>query len=565
MVRRAAALLTLLALLVGCRGAPSQILVIVEADPGVRAAAGSLSVEIYGGAREASGVPSSLVHSSVTPMGFSTWPRRYAVAPLDGDADRLWRFVATARRGSEAFVTARLVSGYRRGETLQVVLRLTDACIGVSCESPDETCDPVLRSCRPAFVEEGELDPLAPEGGAMDAGTEMPCVGSADCDDGVACTDDRCLGGLCAHAYVDSECPATECGVALCLASRCSVRADHARCDDAIACTVDRCSADGTCSHEPDDASCTAVSGGTCSATDDCQYPTCDASTCTPQPSMCRGAMCEGAACVRPSTCGGAAPTCCAGSCVALLCDDGNDCTADSCGATGCVHTPRTGSCTDGDPCTGGDLCTGEACVGSACDDLDPCTTDFCDPGVGCDTMPAGDGTPCDDGDGCPGDVCTAGACMPASCMDGSTPECWTDIDCDDVDPCTTDECRGGVCVFPTGGCDAGTDADADADAGDADADTGEADADTGDAGLCDGSVCSTPMEICCGGAQCCDLTFNTCVGTACVPLEAGGAEPCGGCGSSEYCCDIATPATCCDVGAICTAGGCLAVDEGGV
>ena len=538
MVRRLATLVGALAFLAGCRGEPSQILVIVEADPGVRAAAGSLSVEIYGGAREASGVPNELVHSSTTPMTFSTWPRRYAVAPLDGDSDRLWRFVATARRGtsdgSEAFVTARLVSGYRRGETLQVVLRLTDACIGVSCENPDETCDPALRICRPAFVDQGELEPLLPEGGAPDAGTEMPCVGSVDCDDGVACTDDRCLGGLCAHSFVDSECLATECGVALCLATGCSTRADDARCDDAIACTVDRCSASGTCSHEPDDASCTVVPGGTCSATDDCQYPTCNSDTCAPQPSMCRGGVCDGNTCMRPSSCAGATPTCCASACVALLCDDGNPCTDDSCGAAGCVHTARTGSCNDGNPCTSGDICTSGVCVGSACDDFNPCTSDSCSPGVGCTTADLPNGTACNDGDACPGDTCRGGMCTSASCLDGSVPDAGFDAGFD-------------------AGRDAGPDGDADANDGDADA---------ADSGLCDGSVCATPMEVCCGGAQCCDMTTHMCAGTSCVLRDAGrsddsSVDACGSlCLVTDTCCDLGTP-HCCASGMTCAVIGC--------
>lgn len=550
---RVVTLVSALALLAGCRGEPSQILVIVEADPGVRAAAGSLSVEIYGGAREASGVPSILAHSSTTPMAFSTWPRRYAVAPLDGDADRLWRFVATARRGmsedSEAFVTARLVSGYRRGETLQVVLRLTDACIGVSCESPDETCDPALRSCRPAFVEARELDPLAPEGGTVDAGTEMLCVSSADCDDGVACTDDRCLGGLCSHAFIDSECLATECGVALCLPEGCSIRSDDARCDDAISCTVDRCSASGTCSHEPDDTACTAGMEGVCSATDDCQYATCDGSTCSPQPDLCRGAMCDGATCNRPSTCDPSTEMCCAGTCVASGCDDGDPCTDDSCGAAGCVHVVTTGSCNDGNPCTIGDICTGGVCRGSPCNDFDPCTTDFCDATMTCRTMPALDGTPCDNSDACPGDVCVAGACMPASC--------------------------GGFDGGVDAGRDAGRDSGPDASDGDAsdrdasDADASDGDADASDASLCDGSVCATPMEVCCGGNVCCDMTTHSCVGGLCMIVEAGGPDgsldACGGaCVGTDTCCDFGTP-HCCPASTTCSFSGCLGLDDAGV
>jgi hypothetical protein len=44
-------------------------------------------------------------------------------------------------------------------------------------------------------------------------------------------------------------------------------------------------------------------------------------------------------------------------------CDDGNPCTDDSCGPTGCVHTNNTASCDDGNPCTVGDTCSGGSCL----------------------------------------------------------------------------------------------------------------------------------------------------------------------------------------------------------
>src|SRR5262249_44154801 len=43
--------------------------------------------------------------------------------------------------------------------------------------------------------------------------------------------------------------------------------------------------------------------------------------------------------------------------------DDGNQCTADSCNATGtCTHPPASGPCDDGNPCTTGDTCSGTVC-----------------------------------------------------------------------------------------------------------------------------------------------------------------------------------------------------------
>ena len=62
-------------------------------------------------------------------------------------------------------------------------------------------------------------------------------------------------------------------------------------------------------------------------------------------------------------------------------CDDGNPCTKDACGATGCTNTPEDGAdCDDGDACTDADACLEGACAGVArqCDDENACTIDWC-------------------------------------------------------------------------------------------------------------------------------------------------------------------------------------------
>jgi hypothetical protein len=96
-------------------------------------------------------------------------------------------------------------------------------------------------------------------------------------------------------------------------------------------------------------------------------------------------------------------------------CDDGNDCTVNSCaGEEGCVlENLSQGECVDDDACTIGDHCEAGVCGGLpiVCDDGNPCTDDLCD-GVG----------------GCTGD--------------------FNHVECDDGDPCTVaDTCNQGVCV----------------------------------------------------------------------------------------------------------------------
>ena len=71
-------------------------------------------------------------------------------------------------------------------------------------------------------------------------------------------------------------------------------------------------------------------------------------------------------------------------------CDDGNPCTKDACGATGCSYVPDDGAtCDDADACTDADACLEGACAGVArqCDDENECTIDWCAAGE-CKTAP---------------------------------------------------------------------------------------------------------------------------------------------------------------------------------
>ena len=155
------------------------------------------------------------------------------------------------------------------------------------------------------------------------------------------------------------------------------------------------------------------------------------------------------------------------------LCNDGNDCTEDSCaGTAGCQHQPTTGNvCVDNDACTYEDQCQAGVCLGVpvVCDDSNPCTDDSCLSDAGClfqpnsepceddanpctedlcvagkCAHPAGsEGTVCaDDGAPCTEDLCTAGACLKVAGNNGAACE-------DDGDPCTADICEGGKCSHP--------------------------------------------------------------------------------------------------------------------
>ena len=120
------------------------------------------------------------------------------------------------------------------------------------------------------------------------------------------------------------------------------------------------------------------------------------------------------------------------------LCEDGNDCTKDSCkGQDGCQHEDLTDvECVDGDSCTVGDHCADGVCVGSpvVCDDDNPCTDDLCDGLGGCKVE--FNYAECDDDDPCTvADQCSQGECSgyQVEC------ECQVDADCaflDDGNAC---------------------------------------------------------------------------------------------------------------------------------
>ncbi|MBI5609584.1 MAG: hypothetical protein HY902_11990, partial [Deltaproteobacteria bacterium] len=260
------------------------------------------------------------------------------------------------------------------------------------------------------------------------------CTSDVDCDDGVGCSDDACIGGKCIFKYaITTQCctTASECSAGLaCVGSgktaKCSACTGDSDCDDGSPCTNDKCDLSGPVGK------CTNLK---------------------PSPDVC---------------CDANDP-----------CDDGLACTTDSCDvvAQKCVHTkPSNACCTDSDcpidnPCMAGACVDGECrygknkfkpecCIEDAdCDDKYYCTLDTCgamgpdgykvcehkqDPtkggaGVCCDLQ--GDNYQCDDGNGCTWDVCLASKCVHTEVSEC----CKVDVDCDDAKICTDD-----ICVLPT-------------------------------------------------------------------------------------------------------------------
>ncbi len=363
------------------------------------------------------------------------------------------------------------------------------------------------------------------------------------CDDGDACTSgERCLAGAsCAggDAVVcddQDSCTQDSCDPAKGCVFAAGASGTGAPCDDGNPCTFgDTCGPKGCV---PGVSSCQCTKDADCAAYDDLDLCTpalaCNKGACVPSapPVVCAaglGSPCVDHICL-PNTglctlvprvdgagckvgngvgCQGAG-VCATAQCitgVAVACDDGDICTADSCGSDGlCGHAIAPGApCDDGDACTVGDVCSaagsctagGSVCEckvdsdcvddGDLCNGVPYCLANACKtkPGTevvcstagdtdcskttcvaktgACTKILAFDASPCDDGDACTFDTaCSGGLCAGGgaiSCDDGKL--CTSDgcnpakgcfslpnsLPCDDGDPCTLgDVCVGGSC-----------------------------------------------------------------------------------------------------------------------
>ncbi|MFT7620975.1 MAG: hypothetical protein ACI9WU_000136 [Myxococcota bacterium] len=317
-----------------------------------------------------------------------------------------------------------------------------DTCLG------DGTCDYVLQ---PGFciiggacVSDNDLNPLndcqSCQFGTSDSvWTNLP--EATGCDDGNGCTDsDACAAGVC--------------------------EGDGFQCDDALECTVNGCIDLG-----PENKQCvfdelkpsTCLINGVCYAANveatanGCLIcdPASSTSDWTPkaQDSFCV----DGDKCTLFDACDAV------GACVGTAndCDDGNECTGDTCDSQGvgdgCINNPLDGQGCDDD----GFGCTADICAGATC--THPINGDACligglcfldaaaNPDAQCESCQPGasqavftdksPGVACDDANGCTkDDACNGtGSCVGA----GVTP-----VDCDDSNACTIDFCNG------TSGCD---------------------------------------------------------------------------------------------------------------
>ncbi len=217
--------------------------------------------------------------------------------------------------------------------------------------------------------------------------------GAACASDGNPCTNDVCANGACTHPANNAPCP-----------------------NDGNPCTLDVCGG-GVCIHPPGNDSALCTDDDPCTENDHCS----------------------------------------AGSCAGALrnCDDGIDCTTDSCNSTTglCEHAPNDVACNDGIYCNGVETCDAHGCQPG----VNPCAPRACREGTrecyGC-----GSDAECNDGWFCSGvETCVAGQCRPGTprCIPGQfcsetlqrCVECLIDADCADGNACTKDLCSNHACV----------------------------------------------------------------------------------------------------------------------
>ena len=300
--------------------------------------------------------------------------------------------------------------------------------------------------CTPATCVDGDFLPAVTCDGAGVCPDPIP----KDCDDGKVCTDDSCdvLSGCLnaatneglaclTHLGQDGNCVGGECTI------ECILDDD---CDDDIDCTADSCDGvSGQCTHAPEHSACDDANQCTddeCVTGTGCAY-------------VNNTVLCAEAACQDGNFLPGA--FCNDGSCpvqVPEVCNDGNDCTDDSCDpANGCANTSNTATvCHAGYcdtllwytevNCKVNGLCPDQQLT-QDCNDGEVCTIDACDPAAGCDNSQNYDGyvcgpSYCDSLTFYEAQTCTSGACPG-----------YTTLDCD------TDD--GNVCTYPacdkTDGC----------------------------------------------------------------------------------------------------------------
>jgi len=290
------------------------------------------------------------------------------------------------------------------------------------------------------------------------------CTSSLQCSDGNFCTTDLCSGSpLQCHYYADQDGTVCDddgnpCSKHVCDGMSCTIQRVFGECEaDGNPCTRGVCDI-GACLGEGPVLDGTACPSDNNPCTDDvCMAGTCqhvvslgnscnDGNACTAndqcivqgETATCAGALIQcddGQFCNGMETCNPGIG-CIPGS-TDDACDDGIECTVDTCIEPGgwCENTPDASLCGDSF-CNPAFCSAASGCIAEAI----PCPASFCDEQLG-QCLACIENEPCDDGNGCTeNDTCVASTTAGGSICLGDP------IDCDDGIACTVDRCFNGIC-----------------------------------------------------------------------------------------------------------------------
>jgi hypothetical protein len=461
-----------------------------------------------------------------------------------------------------------------------------------------------------------------------------------NCVNGTDCASNNCVAGRCCANACTGLCRACTAASSWTCANRTGTCGAGGSCMVGVCCGAGLTNCGGVCTNlTSDEGHCGACTGAgsICGAGLTCVNGACTLVCAPPTPDKCgnacfdlssdtahcgacttvcgAGEICQRGVCACPAgrdRCGG--PTCLplntiqrCGSCT-TSCEDNNPCTADSCGAAGCVHTPITGtSCSNGNACDGAETCRAGVCAPGTpvvCAASDQChNAGTCNPATGTCSNPVKTGA-CNDGNACTtGETCnTAGVCAggiaktcpatdqchnPGVCAP-ATGVCSNPVrigTCNDGNACTTGEactaaglCAGGTtrtCAAPGVCHTAGTCNPATGVCSDPIAANGTR---CGDLNACNGAdtcqmgVCTAGTAVVCPAPAVCHTqgTCNPLTGMCTTPNATNGTA-CGdgnACNGNETCqagvCSAGTPLTCTDNNDPCKTASCAPAACGG-
>ncbi|MCC7536782.1 MAG: hypothetical protein IT379_11240, partial [Deltaproteobacteria bacterium] len=404
---------------------PTGVLVAITAQGRTTEIVDTLEIRTFGG----SDAPTSATGEQRYPLpAGNPWPVLVGIMPRRGDTDRVWALEIRALRIQDGTgdlqLVRRVIGTYARGKVVLLHIELEDLCLlernrdlecGTTlartclqggCQTTPEVDPeqlPEWDGTRPTTFDSGtgaeaggedasdfDLGGETRDGGdAGDAGDApdgradggpdgarpdtgpVACTRDGECDDGIACTVDRCVDDLCEHGPDDGLCATTRCTAAVrCLPDEGGCVEETLVCDDGISCTDDSCAPASGCVYTPNDARCAA--GATCDlGVLGCRGGSCSSHADCADADLCNTDRCVDGICEHPP---------------GMACVDSDPCTDSRCvPETGaCEVTNNTAFCDDGDRCTAGDRCAAGTCVGTpiTCGS-DPCATGTCDEATG--------------------------------------------------------------------------------------------------------------------------------------------------------------------------------------